>query len=825
MNMSTGKSNSIHFSFISHDYLISPVTYRILRSPHLTLVNMAENVCFLLKLPPEIRIHIYSFLAPPVQAQAPLPQYAGLLNSCKQIKQEIEHDAIKQVAQELSDIQKLLKESHNITIHILVPRTFQERKNLTLSLDYWPDDAALFKSLKSLYFDSLTIRIAHGSVPNQEASAHLVAIYCHFALQNIRYIWPVTEDSKPFRFDPREGSLCKGKKRWRLDVERIEDGKALAATLECQMATFPWLFGYPSKLTNLMNERPTRILAPLEYFRLLSNNIVCIKLTFPKFIFTEKLASLFRSLSSRIPKSWLILSKQCKYFNGIISDLLVIVGLYVRIISIPKGLCELWFGTSYRGISPSTLVTIHNLLSLVFDLDHPHYFAPLLLLFEKLFLVRYEQEIFITSFWERGKEKNLKGIVRKYSATLRNGRFERHVRVDTSYSEMVKFRLFRRDRSPNLETEPYFILKDGATLFARRLRFLDCGRDSIINGRKALCTKTEVKFTTVILVHLNSKVNAAQYLDQRWESSSLPPTRSCQISIEKLQNTAGFASLQNPNLKSTPTLFGSLGGHYLKNHEAQPLPKLHRNLGHDQSSAKVRAYLLSFSSKELCDKYRIGWISRHALYSACSSNGSSPKPGLNPANSRKYVHSTSIPCAQPVPQHHSCLNLLPALQGKSTSLPVTQGHPVALSRDQSRSVLRTTRDFVPVSIFRSSPTSSRSPYTPILNPRHLNASLFSFRMGHLKRPRSSTSFATSRIKHESTSSISLGGSKQNSIFRRVPSTGTAATNSTSDSSLVVLITRVYDRDETALREFESFIRIKFFSLMRNWNMKAAKKGY
>lgn len=86
-----------------------------------------------LALPAEIRLRIYSFLLPRIPLSTSPTTYAGLLYSCRFIRQELEPEILKLMTDFLLDIRNRCRREYPQDMEFDIPQTLEELYNLQVS--------------------------------------------------------------------------------------------------------------------------------------------------------------------------------------------------------------------------------------------------------------------------------------------------------------------------------------------------------------------------------------------------------------------------------------------------------------------------------------------------------------------------------------------------------------------------------------------------------------------------------------------------------------------------------------------------------------------
>jgi hypothetical protein len=126
----------------------------------------------LLELPAELRLRIYNFVVSTIPLSAPPAQYAGLLYSCKFIRQELEPEILKRMTVFLFDVQDRCRHVHPEDmvddrlqdLEFNVPQDLPSLYNLRVQRPsyhklFTRDDP--FMALMYIYFNTLSIISVH----------------------------------------------------------------------------------------------------------------------------------------------------------------------------------------------------------------------------------------------------------------------------------------------------------------------------------------------------------------------------------------------------------------------------------------------------------------------------------------------------------------------------------------------------------------------------------------------------------------------------------------------------------------------------------------
>ncbi|KAF2122871.1 hypothetical protein BDV96DRAFT_639429 [Lophiotrema nucula] len=215
----------------------------------------------LLRLPAELRLKIYSYVAPEFSLRHPPSQYTGLIYTCQQTRAELENEFLKGFTTFLNDFKDVMQKRRREIINFKEPTSIYEMGNFMITRQLRPD---MFKSedpfmpaLAGYYFDCLTIKTREassgrfgdghrlsegrepvyaglvqrivrflarylGQFPGYERRPSAQKIIFEFEKPSIEYGWYLKD---------AEWSLC-GNEAWRMRVEKSGEGKVLRAVFE-----------------------------------------------------------------------------------------------------------------------------------------------------------------------------------------------------------------------------------------------------------------------------------------------------------------------------------------------------------------------------------------------------------------------------------------------------------------------------------------------------------------------------------------------------------------------------------------------------------------
>lgn len=219
---------------------------------------METRVGHILNLPLELRLDIYAFILPDMDALLhPSSLYTGLLYSCKAIKLEMEAEFCKNLKQMLETIQERLR-ARGEAMRFLPPISFHEMRNITIERPqgqpmFMKGDPGLWVS--HLRFHRITMKTYSVHLYNSDrAEAAAAPIRTYEEQRNIRnlarhigkyFSWESTPRFKMLMYDFSESpqtaneSLLRDARNslynnaaWKLIVGRNESGQVISAKFE-----------------------------------------------------------------------------------------------------------------------------------------------------------------------------------------------------------------------------------------------------------------------------------------------------------------------------------------------------------------------------------------------------------------------------------------------------------------------------------------------------------------------------------------------------------------------------------------------------------------